>query len=82
MKRFAHGAAAVLWPSFMMAGVLEILVFALVDPGALTGFDGEPLDLSATTVYSLGFFVFWAVIATAGALTQLLQLDTGDINPP
>jgi hypothetical protein len=30
-------ALTVLWPAFMMAGVLEMLVFALVDPQQLHG---------------------------------------------
>ena len=71
---------AILWPAFLMAGVLEMLVFALVDPGNLHWFGGEQVVLSASAVYTLAFFVFWGVIATAGALTQLLDLSADDIN--
>ena len=70
----------ILWPAFLMAGVLEMLVFALVDPANLHWFDGEQVALSASAVYTLAFFVFWGVIAIAGALTHLLDLDAGDIN--
>ena len=63
----------VLWPSFVMAGVLETLVFVVVDPGSLAWFGDVPIDLPARAVYTLGFFVFWAVIAAAGALTTLLS---------
>ena len=73
---------AILWPAFLMAGVLELLVFALVDPGNLHWFGGEQVALSASAVYTLAFFVFWGVIATAGALTQLLDLSADDINHP
>ena len=73
---------AILWPAFLMAGVLEMLVFALVDPGNLHWFGGEQVALSVSAVYSLAFFVFWGVIATAGALTQLLDLSADDINHP
>lgn len=71
---------AILWPAFIMAGVLEALVFVLVDPASLHGFSGEQLPLSATAVYTLAFFVFWAVIAAAGAMTRLLEGDPEHIN--
>ena len=71
---------AILWPAFLMAGVLEILVFALIDPRDLRWFGGAPVELSASAVYSLAFFVFWAVISTAGALTQFLKLTAQDVN--
>ena len=77
---FKRRAMAILWPSFMMAGVLETLVFALVDPGSLHWFGGEQVELSASAVYTLAFFVFWGVITTAGALTWLLEGDPGHIN--
>lgn len=71
---------AILWPSFLMAGVLEMLVFALVDPGSLRWMGGDVLPLSATAIYTLAFFVFWAVIAAAGLLTRLLEGDPDHIN--
>jgi hypothetical protein len=55
-----------------MAAVLEMVVFALVDPGDLRWFGGETLDLSPRAVYTLAFFVFWAVIAVGAALAVLL----------
>ena len=71
---------AIVWPAFLMAGVLEMLVFAVVDPGALHGFDGEPLALSSTTVYSIAFLVFWGVIVVAGAISNLLAESPEEIN--
>lgn len=71
---------AILWPAFLMAGVLEMLVFSVIDPDNLHWFGGAPVALSPTAVYSLAFFVFWAVIATAGALTQLLELSADEVN--
>lgn len=68
----ARWMLSIVWPSFLMAGVLEILVFALIDPGSLRWFGGASLNLSNLTVYSLAFFVFWLVISLAGALTALL----------
>jgi len=63
---------SVLWAAFLMAAVLEMLVFALVDPQDLRWFGGELLDLSPRAVYTLAFFVFWAVIAAGAALALLL----------
>ena len=71
---------AILWPAFLMAGVLEMLVFALVDPATLRWMGGELLPLAPQAVYTLAFFVFWAVIAAAGLLTRLLEGDPEHIN--
>ena len=65
-------ALQILWPAFMMAGVLEIGVFALVDPSDLHWLGGAPLDISRQAVYTLAFLVFWAIIAAAGAITAVL----------
>ena len=66
LKRVSKRALAIAWPSFLMAGVLEMLVFSMVDPGSLHWFGGAPVEIGATAFYSLSFFVFWAVIACAG----------------
>ena len=71
---------AVLWPAFLMAGVLEMLVFALVDPAGLHWFGGTPMEWSASAVYTLAFFAFWGVIAIASALTQLLDQHADEVN--
>jgi hypothetical protein len=63
---------AVLWPSFVMAGVLEALVFVVVDPESLAWFGGTPVDLSRQAVYTVTFFIFWAVIAAAGGVSAML----------
>ncbi|MBN9371546.1 hypothetical protein JNX00_14045 [Hydrogenophaga sp. YM1] len=61
------------WPSFLMAGVLEMLVFAVVDPGELH-WQGVALDWSRPAVYTVAFFVFWAVTAVACSLSLWLAL--------
>jgi hypothetical protein len=71
---------SILWPAFLMAGVLEMAVFALVDPSSLHWLGGEALGWSATAVYTVAFFVFWAVIAAAGALMRLLDGEPDLIN--
>lgn len=80
MSRLRERARAVLWPSFLMAGVLEMLVFSVVDPEQLHRFGGSALEWSATAVYTVAFFVFWLVIATAGALTEVLEASADEIN--
>jgi hypothetical protein len=64
--------AIILWPAFLMAAVLEMLVFAVIDPGQLHGPSGQPLPLSNLAVYSVSFFIFWAVTATGCAITAFL----------
>jgi hypothetical protein len=70
---------SVLWPAFLMAGVLEILVFALIDPQDLH-WQGHPLALSRQAVYTLAFFVFWGIAAVSSALTSLLSLSPEEVN--
>jgi hypothetical protein len=65
----------ILWPSFVMAGVLEGIVFSLVDPTELLWLGHVPVTASPQAVYTLSFLVFWAVLSTSGALTALLWID-------
>ncbi|MDZ7813591.1 MAG: hypothetical protein U5L74_10910 [Ideonella sp.] len=60
------------WPAFLMAGVLEMLVFSVVDPAGLHWFGAQPIEWSTTAVYTVAFFVFWLAISLASALTQAL----------
>ena len=70
----------ILWPAFLMAGVLEALVFAVVDPGELHWFGGPAIGWPAQAVYSVTFLIFWVVISTAGALSTLLATESDDGN--
>ncbi|MDR7097058.1 hypothetical protein [Hydrogenophaga laconesensis] len=63
---------AIAWPAFLFAAVLEMVVFAAVDPGDLHGLSGEPLGWTRQAVYTVSFFVFWAVTAAASALSVAL----------
>ena len=72
-RPFAERALLILWPAFVMAGVLEALVFVVVDPLSLHWFGADALGWSASAVYSVTFLIFWGVIATSGAITQLLD---------
>ncbi len=80
MKRRSSLAMTVAWPAFLMAGVMEMLVFSLVDPAQLHWFGGAPIGLSPTAIYSLAFFAFWVVIALASMISQLLAEPAAEIN--
>ena len=80
MKRSARRAASVAWPAFLCAAVLEIAVFAFVDPQSLHLLDGSALALSDTAVYSLAFFGFWLVAAVGGLLTLVLHGSAEEVN--
>lgn len=67
------------WPAFLVAGMLEIMVFACVDPEDLHWF-GNPLNLSRQGIYTLAFFAFWALAMVSSALTTLLSASSFEIN--
>lgn len=67
------------WPAFLAACVLELLVFALVDPSDLH-WSGQQLGWSRQAVYSASFFVFWLVSMASSALTHLLGLSSAQVN--
>ena len=69
----------IMWPAFLAAGVMEMLVFAAFDPQDLQWL-GQGVELSRTSVYSLAFFAFWAVFIAAGYLTTLLSLSNEQLN--
>lgn len=69
----------VLWPAFLVAAVAELVFFALIDPSDLSVF-GVPLEAGRMPVYTVGFFFFWAVAASASALTVFLQRSPFEVN--
>jgi hypothetical protein len=69
----------ILWPSFVVAGVAEIVFFTLIDPADLRIF-GEPAGVSRTAVYTAGFFLFWIFAAASSAFTCFLQRSPVEIN--
>ena len=73
-------ALRVLWPAFMAAGVLEMLVFAVVDPAELHWFGGAALNWSTQAVYTVTFLIFWGAIAAASAATAWLSVDSDALN--
>jgi hypothetical protein len=69
----------ILWPSFIIGGVAEALFFTLFDPMDLHVF-GEPVVVSRTAAYTIGFFLFWAFAAASSGFTCFLQRSAVDIN--
>ncbi len=67
------------WPAFLVAGLLEMLVFGLGDPEDLHWF-GQHLALSRQGVYTLSFFAFWALTMVSSGLTTLLSMSPFVIN--
>ncbi len=67
------------WPAFLVAGMLEFMVFACVDPEDLNWF-GNPLALSRQGVYTLAFFAFWFLAMVSSALTTLLAASPFEVN--
>ena len=61
----------VAWCSFLAASVATMVFFAIVDPAPYAG--AAPDDGPARmTLYSVGFFFFWAICAAAAALTAFM----------
>ncbi len=63
---------AILWPSFLMAGVATILFFSAFDPQMLL-LDTRFADLSRLGAYSIGFFMFWFLTSASCLLTCYFQ---------
>lgn len=81
-SRIARFAMAVAWSSFLAAGVLELLVFAVVDPGELRWFGAARIELSTQAVYTVSFLIFWGVIALGASLALLLaRLPVDEVKP-
>lgn len=59
------------WPAFLAASLLQLVVFAMVDPLELHWF-AQQLSWSRQTVYAAGFFLFWGAAILSSTLTTLL----------
>ncbi len=56
---------AILWPSFITAGIATILFFTAFDPNVVF----VDYDISRVGAYSIGFFLFWIFGATTAVST-------------
>ncbi len=71
--------AWVLWPAFLVACAMEVAFFTVFDPVELHFF-GEPVEASRMAIYSVGFFVFWALGCASSFLTCFLQRSPWEVN--
>jgi hypothetical protein len=71
--------AAVLWPSFVVAVVGELIFFTVIDPAELY-FLGAQVEVGPLATYSIGFLLFWALAAVSSSFTAFLLRTAGDIN--
>lgn len=62
--------AQILWPAFLVAGLIEMVVFAWVDPAVLRLGAWEPSPMAA---YTLAFIAFWMMVALASGLSHWLM---------
>ena len=68
MQRLIH----ILWPSFLVAGVANIIFAALFDPLEIM-YHGEPLIEHRIGAYTAGFFILWLLGIASSALTCYFQ---------
>lgn len=73
VQRLIRAFGIVLWPSFLMAGVGTIVVFAAIDPLTLQAEALPDFEISRQAGYTIGFLIFWAVCALSSALTLFLS---------
>ena len=73
-------AILVLWPSFIVGGIGEVVFFTVFDPSELYLF-GEVSHLSRMSVYSIGFFLCWAFAAASSAFTVFLLRTSKESQP-
>lgn len=69
----------ILWPSFIAAGLAEVVFFTVFNPQELYLF-GEPVHFSAVATYSIGFFGFWLACAASSFMTVFFQRGAAEIN--
>ena len=69
----------IVWPAFLVAGLLEAVVFSIFDPEDMQWF-GHPMSLSRQGVYTVSFFVFWALTIVSSSLTTLLSMSPFEVN--
>lgn len=73
--------AAVLWPSFLLAGMADGVFFTLFDPVDVLLCVGQP-PFSRMAAYSVGFFGFWLLAATSSASTIYFLRPGESFNRP
>ncbi len=81
-RPLAQRLGAILWPSFLAAGVATMVFFAFVDPIELRDITLPGIEITRSMGYSIGFFMFWAVTAASSAVTWWLLRPPSRFNRP
>ena len=69
----------IVWPAFLAAGLLEALVFAMVDPGELH-WPGYFFQATRQGIYTMAFFAFWLITMACSAMVLWLAKAPLEIN--
>ena len=69
----AQTVGAILWPSFLVAGIATMVFFANIDPEHLRAATFPSLEIGRRLGYTIGFFMFWGVTALSSFLTLILS---------
>ena len=72
---------AVMWPSFLTAGIATILFFTAFDPQVILAVSGYG-EISRLGGYTIGFFLFWLLTSVSCALTCYFQRPCDPITKP
>jgi hypothetical protein len=67
------------WPAFLAAAIMEMVVFAFVDP-LDAHWMGAPLEWSRSAIYTVAFFVFWLVAMVGSLMTRMLARSAHELN--
>jgi len=69
---------AIMWPSFLTAGVATILFFTAFDPELLMAMRGY--EITRLGGYTIGFFLFWLLTSSSCFLTCYFQRPCDDVD--
>jgi len=75
MQRLFH----ILWPSFIIAGIADIIFTSAFDPLEIV-YRGEPLIEHRIAAYTIGFFFFWVICIGSSAMTCYFQRGANESN--
>ncbi|MFV9615039.1 MAG: hypothetical protein ACNYZG_03730 [Gammaproteobacteria bacterium] len=73
---FIQRVVAILWPSFITAGIATVLFTTAFDPA----FIFSDYDISRLGVYTICFFMFWSLGAITSAATCYFLKPCATIN--
>jgi hypothetical protein len=72
-------AALLMWPSFLAACLLEVLIFSMVDPREIH-WPSQMSEPSRQSVYSVSFFLFWLITISCSGLVLWLAKSERSLN--